>query len=203
MSIREIALPQQMMARKKAQVPFSRHRKWKRGSQGLCQILFSLTAPSLCLSLFLYLSFRLAHSECQSWRSFGRPTGRNRKKWRRRRWCARPGSVGEVGKSRKISGFSPGERMLEVAKRADEARDTHTPGSRMRPSSSASRMFDVFFSHRSTLRRTPSSSLNPAAIARRSAATTTVPCNVREHRSLADDSPRLVPACPRDRHRGQ
>lgn len=31
-----------------------------------------------------------------------------------------------MGKSRKISGFSPGERMLEVARRADEARDTHT-----------------------------------------------------------------------------
>lgn len=96
-----------------------------------------------------------------------------------------------MGKSRKISEFSPGERMLEVARRADEARDTHTPGSRMRPPPSASRMFDVFFSHRSTLRRAPSSSLNTVAIARRSAATTTVPCNIRDHPLLADDNPRV------------
>lgn len=160
-----------------------------------------LTAPSLCFSLSLSFSLSVLLLSIREGASVDRPGGAG-------------GSGGEEDGAR---GREAWERWERVGRSPDflrgrgcwRSRDARmrqgirTPGSRMRPPPSASRMFDVFFSHRSTLRRAPSSSLNTTAIARRSAATTTVPCNIRDHPSLADDNPRSVSACSRDRRRGR
>lgn len=55
---------------------------------------------------------------------FGRPRGEEKDEGENRR--KRGGE--EVGKSRKISGFSLGEDVCWRSRDADEARDTHTPG---------------------------------------------------------------------------